>query len=297
MNLQEIKLIMKKLIIVFITIVFSTAVYAETSVWKLDGDNGSFYLAGSCHVLRKSDYPLPEEFEEAYDAADQVIFETDIEALMNQEIQLLLISKGMYTGGDTLEKKLSKKSYASLVKYCNDRSMSIDLFQSFKPWMVAMTFLVLELANNGITPADGLDMYFSNKAKKDGKQTGGLEDVNRHIELVSSFEEEFDDSIIKSFIQEVEKVQVIMEDLIKSWRAGDEAAIDEYVSENLRKEFPELYKRLIADRNRDWIPHLETLMDSGKRTLVIVGVGHLVGKDSVINLLKSKGYKIKKCNS
>ena len=288
---------MKKLIIVFITIVFSTAVYAETSVWKLDGDNGSFYLAGSCHVLRKSDYPLPEEFESAYNDTDQVIFETDIEALMNQEIQLLLISKGMYAGGDTLEKKLSKKSYASLVKYCNDRSMSIDLFQSFKPWMVAMTFLVLELANNGITAADGLDMYFNNKAKKDGKQTGELEDVYRHIELVSSFEEEFDDSIIESFIQEVEKVQVIMEDLIKSWRAGDEAAIDEYISENMRKEFPKLYKRLITDRNRDWIPHLETLMDSGKRTLVIVGVGHLVGKDSVINLLKSKGYKIKKCNS
>jgi len=288
---------MKKLIIVFITIVFSTAVYAETSVWKLDADNGSFYLAGSCHVLRKSDYPLPEEFEAAYDDADQVIFESDIEALMSQDIQLLLISKGMYTGGDTLEKKLSKKSYASLVKYCNDRSMSIDLFQNFKPWMVAMTFLVLELGKNGITAADGLDMYFSNKAKKDGKQTGGLEDVYRHIELVSSFEEELDDSIIESFIQEAGKVQVIMENLIKSWRAGDEAAIDEYVSENVRKEFPKLYKRLITDRNRDWIPHLETLMDSGKRTLVIVGVGHLVGKDSVIDLLKSRGYKIKKCNS
>jgi len=285
---------MKKIIIIFITLVFSTAVYAESSVWKLDGDNGSFYLAGSCHVLRKSDYPLPEEFEAAYDDADQVIFESDIEALMSQEIQLLLISKGMYTGGDTLEKKLSKKSYASLVKYCNDRSMSIDLFQSFKPWMVAMTFLVLELANNGISAADGLDMYFSNKVKKDGKQTGGLEDVNRHIELVSSFEEEFDDSIIENFIQEVEKVKVVMESLIKSWRAGDEAEIDEYISENMRKEFPKLYKKLITDRNRDWIPHLETLMDSGKRTLVIVGVGHLVGKDSVINLLKSKGYKIKK---
>ena len=285
---------MKKLIIVFITIVFSTAVYAETSVWKLDGDNGSFYLAGSCHVLRKSDYPLPEEFEAAYAAADQVIFETDIEALMNQEIQLLLISKGMYTGGDTLEKKLSKKSYASLVKYCNDRSMSIDLFQSFKPWMVAMTFLVLELANNGISAADGLDMYFSNKAKKDGKQTGGLEDVYKHVELVSSLGEEFDETIIESFIREAEKLQVIMEDLIKSWRAGDEAGIDEYLSDSMRKESPKLYKRLITDRNRNWIPHLETLIDSGKRTLVIVGVGHLVGEDSVINLLKSRGYKVKK---
>ena len=75
---------MKKLIIILIAIaLFSTAVYAESSVWKLDADNGSFYLAGSCHVLRKSDYPLPEEFESAYDDADQVIFETDIDAFMS----------------------------------------------------------------------------------------------------------------------------------------------------------------------------------------------------------------------
>jgi len=286
---------MKKLIIVFITVVlFSTAVYAESSVWKLDADNGSLYLAGSCHVLRKSDYPLPEEFESAYDDADQVIFETDIEALMIPDIQLLLISKGMYTEGDTLEKKLSKKAYDSLVAFCKDRAMPIALFQNFKPWMVTMTLLVLELEKNGISPADGLDMYFSNKAKKDGKQTGGLEDVYKHIELVSSFEEEFDDSIIESFIQEVEEVQIIMEDLIKSWRIGDEIGIDEYLSGNMRKEFPKLYKRFLTDRNRDWIPHLETLMGSGKRTLVIVGVGHLVGEDGVINLLKSRGYKLKK---
>jgi len=286
---------MKKLIIMFIAIVlFSTAVYAESSVWKLDADNGSFYLAGSCHVLRKSDYPLPEEFESAYDDADQVIFETDIDAFMSPDIQLLLISKGMYTGGDTLEKKLSKKAYDSLVKYCNDRSMSIELFQNFKPWMVTMTLLLLELEKNGISPADGLDLYFSNKAKKDGKQTGGLEDVYRHIELVSSLEEEFDESIVESFIRDAGEVRVIMEGLIKSWRAGDEIWIDEYLSENVRKEFPKLYKRLLTDRNRGWIPHLETLMDSGKRTLVIVGVGHLVGEDSVIDLLKARGYKLKK---
>ncbi|MGR3292656.1 MAG: TraB/GumN family protein [Candidatus Scalindua sp.] len=288
---------MKKLIIVFITIVFSTTVYAESSVWKLDADNGSFYLAGSCHVLRKSDYPLPEEFETAYDDADQVIFETDIEVLMSQEIQLLLISKGMYTGGDTLEKKLSKEFYASLVKYCNDRSMSIELFQNFKPWMVTMTLLALELERNGITAADGLDMYFHNKAKRDGKQTGGLEDIYKHVELVSSLEEAFDESIIEGFIREVEKLQVIMEGLIKSWRAGDEVGIDKHLSETMCKEYPGLYKRLLTDRNRDWIPRLESLMNSGKRTLVIVGVGHLVGEESVINLLKSRGYKIKKCNS
>ena len=246
MKPQEIKVIMKKLIITIIAIVlFPITLYAESSVWKLDSDSGSFYLAGSCHVLRKSDYPLPEEFESAYENVDQVIFETDIDGLMSPDNQLLLISKGMYTGDDTLEKKLSKKAYESLVAFCRDRSMSIELFQKFKPWMVTMTLLVLELEKNGITSADGLDMYFSNKAKKDGMQTGGLEDVYKHVELVSTLGEEFDETIIESFIQEVEKLQVIMEDLIKSWRAGDEAGLDKYISDNMRKESPKLYKKII----------------------------------------------------
>ena len=180
--------------------------------------------------------------------------------------------------------------------YCNDRSMPIELFQNFKPWMVTMTLLVLELEKDGIMPADGLDMYFHNKAKKDGKQTGGLEDVYKHVELVSSFEEEFDESIIESFIQESGELQVVIEGLIKSWKAGDEAGIDGFLATNMRKEFPKLYEKLLIDRNRDWIHRLETLMNSGRKTLVIVGVGHLVGEKGVISLLKSRGYKIKKCD-
>lgn len=285
---------MKKLIVVLITLVFSTAVYAESSVWKLNSDKGTFYLAGSCHVLRKSDYPLPEEFESAYENVDQVIFETDLEALLRPDIQFLLMSKGMYTGGDTLEKKLSKKAYESLVKFCFDKAIPIALFQSFKPWMLTMTLMTMELEKNGISPGDGLDLYFSNKAKKDGKSTGGLEDIHKHIELFSSLEEDLDESIIESFLQELEELQVIMDGLIKSWRAGDEVGIDKFLSENMRKEYPKLYNRLIIDRNRNWINQLEALIESGKRTLVIVGVGHLVGKESVINLLKSKGYKVKK---
>ncbi len=285
---------MKKLIIVLIALVLSTTVYAESSVWKLTADKSTFYLAGSCHVLRESDYPLPEEFESAYDNVDQVIFETDLEALMKPDIQFLLMSKGMYAGGETLEKKLSKKTYETLVKFCNDRSIPIALFQSFKPWLLTMTLMAMELEKNGISPKDGLDLYFSNKAKQDGKDTGGLEDVHKHIELVASLEEDLDESVIESFLQELEELQIIMNRLIKSWRAGDEAGIDKFLSENMRDEYPKLYNRLLIDRNRDWIPHLETLIGSGKRTLVIVGVGHLVGKNSVINMLKSKGYKIRK---
>ncbi len=51
---------------------------------------------------------------------------------------------------------------------------------------------------NGIKSADGLDLYFYNKAKRDGKQTGGLEDVYRHVELIASLEEEIEESIYQN---------------------------------------------------------------------------------------------------
>jgi hypothetical protein len=287
---------MKKVVIILITIVFSATAYAESSVWKLTSGNNNFYIAGSCHVLSKSDYPLPEEFELAYENVDQVIFETDLEALMSPEIQQLLMGIATYPGDDTLEKKLSKKSYATLAEYCNHNAIPISIFQKFKPWMVTMTLLAIELEKNGISSADGLELYLSEKTKRDGKNTGGLEDIQEHIEIISSFEEALDESIIENFVQEIEELHVTAKDLIKSWKAGDEAKINEYLSGRLRKESPKLYERIIVDRNRRWISPLEDLINSGERTLVVVGVGHLAGEDSVINLLKSKGYKIEKLN-
>lgn len=287
---------MKKVIIFLTAVVFSVTVYAESSVWKLTSDNNNFYIAGSCHVLSKSDYPLPEEFEAAYKNVDQVVFETDIDKLMSPQNQLLLISKGMYTGNDTLENKLPKKAYESLVKYCNDNSIPINIIQKLKPWMATLTLMFIELEKIGITPEDGLELYFNEKIKRDGKKTGGLEGAKEHIEAISSIEEELDEAIIENFVQEVEELLVVIQDIIKSWKQGDESKIDEYLTGSLRKEHPRLYKRLVTDRNRSWISTLEDLINSGERILVIVGVGHLVGEDSVINLLKSKGYKIEKLN-
>jgi len=53
-----------------------------------------------------------------------------------------------------------------------------------------------------------------------------------------------------------------------------------------------MLKKLLLDRNRAWIPKLEEFLKSDKAVLVVVGAGHLVGKDSVVELLTAKGYKV-----
>jgi len=49
---------------------------------------------------------------------------------------------------------------------------------------------------------------------------------------------------------------------------------------------------VLVQRNRNWIAPIEALMQEERRTLVVVGVGHLVGEDSVTQMLQAEGYTV-----
>ena len=58
------------------------------------------------------------------------------------------------------------------------------------------------------------------------------------------------------------------------------------------KEFPELYQRLIVERNRAWLPKIESFLSQNENYLVVVGAGHLAGKNGLIEMLKAKSYTV-----
>ncbi|MBF0224898.1 MAG: TraB/GumN family protein [Desulfobacterales bacterium] len=286
---------MKKFIMMILCLfLLTTTIYAESSVWQLKSDNSKFYIAGSFHALKKSDYPLPTEFETAYKNSEQLVFETYINEISKMETQSILMSKALYNGDETLAKQLSKKAYESLKKYCDTRGFPVENFAKFKPWMVAMALATLEMQKNGINFSDGMDLYFNNKANQDGKPSLGLVSVKEHIDIISSFGDELNDFIIENFIKEMDELVKFIEDLKIAWKTGNEEQIDKYVSGRLREEYPKLYKLIISDRNQKWLGTVENFIKTGKNTMVIVGAGHLVGQDSLIKLLAQKGYKFEK---
>jgi len=75
------------------------------------------------------------------------------------------------------------------------------------------------------------------------------------------------------------------------WRRGE---VDEMFAMLTRsmKDQPELVERLITARNRRWVPQIEELLRSGTPALVVVGLGHLVGTGSVVELLQERGYTV-----
>jgi len=56
-------------------------------------------------------------------------------------------------------------------------------------------------------------------------------------------------------------------------------------------DFPDLYTPLIVARNRNWTGQIQQLLDDKDDYLVVMGALHLVGKDSVIQMLNARGIR------
>jgi hypothetical protein len=165
------------------------------------------------------------------------------------------------------------------------------LFTHLTPVMAAMTLEVMEITKLGFDPMAGLDQYFYDRAKTDGKQIVPLETVDFQIHLITDFSKDESDLMIKSTIKEVEDTQEKFGDLIQCWKSGDAKKLAGLLNDAMSDSLP-IFKRLVTDRSASWIPKIQEFLNGTTNAVVIVGAGHLVGDEGVVNLLKKKGLKV-----
>jgi len=100
----------------FLVLLICTQASAASSVWKVEKDHSVIYLGGTFHMLRQSDFPLPPEFDRAYQDSEILVFETDIGKFNDPAIQRMLMAKVLYTDGSTIAQYLSLQTYQQLKK-------------------------------------------------------------------------------------------------------------------------------------------------------------------------------------
>ena len=285
---------MKRVIVSIVLVLFvCTWASAESSVWKAQKDNSIIYLGGTFHILRETDYPLPPEFDKAYKASEIVVFETDIGKLQDPATQQKLLAKAMYADGSTIDKHLSAKAYGELSAYCEANGIPLMAFSQFKPSMLMVTLTLMEFMKLGVTQ-QGVDMFFYELANKDKKVVEGLETVDEQINYVVSMADGNEDEFVTYSLKDLKTIKQQFKTLANAWRKGDAGKLDELMVAELKTQQPKLYKKLITDRNRNWLPLIDANQKTPRTKFVLVGVGHLVGPDGIIEALKKKGYKVDK---
>jgi hypothetical protein len=285
--------VMKKVVFFVLLTLFCTVNAAATSLWMVRNNGSVTYLAGTCHVLRQSDYPLPEEFAAAYEDSKVVVFEVDPGRLTSPEMQMALASRAVYTDGRTIAQVLRPETYRLLRDYCDKAGLQLQALERLKPPILALTLLAHELQRHGVDQR-GVDLYFHERAVADRKQIAALETADQQIEFILAMGKGNEDRFIESALADLEKLDENFDRLITAWRDGDEAALTVLVEEGTKSEFPEIYRTLFTDRNAAWLPEIEGYLQTPETELVLVGVGHLVGKEGLVSALRKRGYEVSK---
>lgn len=268
----------------------SGSVWARSSVWKATRSSRTVYLGGTCHVLRKSDYPLPPEYNAAYAKADAVAFETDLDPEGMAGAQQSMAEKGMYHDrviGDVL----TPKTLAQLKEAVAGYGVPFERLEHFKPGLVLVMLTVLEFQRLGLTQ-EGVDQIFNLRAKSEGKPRLALETMEEQVGFIASLGEGDEDQFVSAGLKDLHETEEFMAELIRAWKAGDEETLDELLVVRMQKEFPELYENLLARRNDSWMPRIVGYFDTPETELVLVGVAHLVGRDGILARLEKRGFKV-----
>lgn len=85
----------------------------------------------------------------------------------------------------------------------------------------------------------------------------------------------------------------MLDQLVDEWADGDIAGIASLVASPDGVGFSgPVYESLLVERNRNWVPQIEAMLDEPGSVLIAVGAGHLAGPDSVITMLRDKGYQV-----
>ncbi len=265
---------------------------ADSSVWSVTSGNNTVYLGGTMHLLRPSDYPLPEEYEQAYQASSEIYFETDISAMNDLSVQAQMLQQLTYSDGRTLESVLNEEAYSALSDHVASIGMPMEMLQTFKPGLLVSTLQIFEFQRLGFTP-QGVDTYFNTRAISDAKTRGQLETVQEQIGFLAAMGEGNESEFILLSLSDLDETEEVMEAMIQAWRSGDNAKLSEMFVIDMKAEAPELYDALLVQRNLNWLPLIDQMLTDEDTEFVLVGAAHLVGEDGLLNLLSARGYQIK----
>ena len=264
---------------------------ADSSVWKAEKDGKHIYLGGTIHVLNKTDFPLPEEFDEAYQKSEAIYFEVDIKAMKDPSIAQKMMPMFMAKPGETLDTVLKPETIKAVEAFVTERGMPMAMFNQFNPTGVYVVMLSMELQRMGMTDA-GVDEFYDTKAREDKKTLGQMETIEEQMAFFSTIGEGNPDQLIMYTLRDLADMPKMMKDMKDAWRSGDRAKYRELLLEPFVKDYPKAYEALLVERNNNWMPKIEALFETPEIELVLVGALHMIGKDGLLQQLEKKGYTV-----
>jgi len=266
----------------------------KNMIWEVSsfGEN-KIYVLGSIHAASDELYPLKKIVEEKYMECTQIAVEADITKKITNEAQNFL-QDNSFCRDKEISNYISEEDLISLKKICGKYNLNFDIYKRYKPWFWAMTLENLKIEHTKLDFEKGIDLYFIKKAKNDKKEILELEGFLEQIKLLSDLSDSIQISFLELAINDSLDYEMQLSEIANAWKVGNTTILEHILFQEFKKNKQTmlLYEKLVVERNIRIAKRIEEYLSTEENVFVIAGAAHFIGSDSVLQMLRKKGYFI-----
>lgn len=256
---------------------------ARPFLWEVSRNGATSHMLGTIHAKYQLAHQ-PPAVTERLDAAKAVVIETDVTKVSVMEV----LQRAMLPPEQSLRAMLGEEHWRKLIDAVG-KYMPAPALERVQPWFASLLVSLGELAMTDQSQV--MDMQILQRAGKNGQRLVYLEEPGEQLAILS---ESGDLESLKEMLDELDEVRRKLNDMLAAYGRGDLDALAAATldPEEMQKR-PELFEKLLFQRNQAWMKELEPLLAEGG-AFVAVGAGHFVGEQGLLSLLRTAGYEIRR---
>lgn len=262
---------------------------SEGVFYRVQKDNQTVYLLGSIHIGDQTIYPLNEQIDVAFEEADHLAVEINIEDIDETEASQTMMQQGTYLDGTALSDVLDEEDFNEAVDQLSDLGLNEEMLDKFQPWFVSMLLSEVALQSTDFTGDFGIDKHFINRAKDKDLPIISLETVESQIASISSAPEEEQIASLEEMLDSIDIYEDELTQMIRIWRSGNTD-----VFAQLRQVTQGSENLAMGERDLLMTSKIEGFLNAkdGETYFIVVGALHLAGDNSIVDLLETRGYTV-----
>lgn len=277
------------------------SIEADPAIWRVASQGGDVYLFGTVHILPPQLDWRTDVIETALAGSDRLYFEADVLSPESQaEMTALIPQLGMNAPGVTLSALVSEEARANLALMAERLGAppgaleaSVDPLQ---PWLAGLTVAILQIQAAGYEPTSGVEYRLKASAEEAGIGFGYFESVEQQLRFFADMPIETQIADFEIGLAQALEDPGLLDRMVDAWAVGDTDVLDTIMNESMRAGSGELYEVLIVQRNQNWIPLIEDILESGESAFIAVGAGHVTGPQGIVSLLQARGHTVERIN-
>ena len=264
---------------------------AHPALWEVSDPDTTIYLFGTIHLLPNGLQWRTPKLNEAMASSQELVVETIVDEKDPTKLMSAMASLGLAKGLPPIMQRVPAAQRPALAAAIKKSGVPEMAYNGMKTWMAA--FLLLGNQFKALGLSGGAEGVLKNSFTSEGKPIGELESNLQQLSFFDRLPEAAQLALLEGAIEDQKATDNEFSGMLAAWAKGDVKGIAQTFDREL-SDSPALQQELIKQRNANWSKWIEQRMAEPGTIMIAVGAGHLAGDNSVLELLKRDGYRVRR---